>query len=73
MILIAVVAEIRFVKWDQIEEAEQVTNMLSMHTFISGTCIVLCLAWKVLIPLVKYFCEEKHFQNESQSGQGINE
>ena len=51
IILIKLVTEIRFIKWDKIEEAEQIVNILSMHTVISGTCIVLCLVWKVLLPL----------------------
>lgn len=56
--LIKVVAEIRFIKWDKIEEAEQIMNILSMHTVISGTCIVLCLVWKVSLPLLYFLCEE---------------
>ena len=56
--LIKVVAEIRFIKWDKIEEAEQIMNILSMHTVISGTGIILCLFRKVLLPLVNFLCEE---------------
>ena len=56
--LIKVVAEIRFIKWDKIEEAEQIINIFSMHTVISGTCIILCLFWKVALPLIKFLCEE---------------
>ena len=40
-----------------LEAAEPVTFMLSIHISVSGIWIVLCIFWKVLIPLLKYMAE----------------
>ena len=37
-----------------LEAAEPVRFVLSIHIFVSGTWIVLCIVRKILIPLLKY-------------------
>ena len=58
MMLVRFLGEIRFVKWDKIEGAEQVASLLSMHILISGIWILMCLIWKVAVPHFKYMDEQ---------------
>ena len=58
MMLARILGEIRFVKLDKIEGAEQVTSLLSMHITISGIWIFMCLIWKIAVPHLKYMDEQ---------------
>ena len=55
--LVRFLGEIRFVKWDKIEGAEQVNSLLSMHIMVSGSWTFICLIWKIAIPHLKYMDE----------------
>ena len=58
MMLVRFISEIHFIKWEKMEEAEQVNSLLSMHIMISGIWILICLVWKVAVPHFKYMDEQ---------------
>ena len=51
------VHEIGYVKWNTIED-EQVASLLSLHITMSGIWILICLIWKILMPLRNYMDKE---------------
>ena len=58
MMLVRFISEIHFIKWEKMEEAEEVNSLLSMHIMISGIWILICLVWKVAVPHFKYMDEQ---------------
>ena len=51
------VHEIGYVKWNTIED-EKVASLLSLHITMSGIWILICLIWKILMPLRNYMDKE---------------
>ena len=52
------VHEIGYVKWNSSEASEQVASLISLHLTLSGMWIVLCLAWKILMPMRNYMVKQ---------------
>ena len=58
MMLVRFISEIHFIKWEKMEEAEQVNSLLSTHIMISGIWILICLVLKVAVPHFTYMDEQ---------------